>query len=67
MNIIVTESQLSKLVLETENPDLLTEAKWWNAIGDVLGIFDPTGAVDLINGLDYLRQGDTFFPQGSVL
>ena len=53
MNIIVTESQLSKLVLETENPDLLTEAKWWNAIGDVLGIFDPTGAVDLINGLDY--------------
>lgn len=61
MNIIVTESQLSKLVLETENPDLLTEAKWWNAIGDVLGIFDPTGAVDLINGLDYLRQGDTFF------
>jgi hypothetical protein len=61
MNIIVTESQLSKLVLERENHDLLTEAKWWNAIGDVLGIFDPTGAVDLINGLDYLRQGDTFF------
>jgi hypothetical protein len=61
MNIIVTESQLSKLVLERENPDLLTEAQWWNAIGDVLGIFDPTGAVDLINGLDYLRQGDTFF------
>ena len=53
MNIIVTESQLSKLVLETENPDFLNEAKWWNAIGDVLGIFDPTGAVDLINGLDY--------------
>lgn len=61
MNIIVTESQLSKLVLKTENPDLLNEAKWWNAIGDVVGIFDPTGAVDLINGLDYLRQGDTFF------
>lgn len=61
MNIIVTESQLSKLVLKTENPDLINEAKWWNAIGDVVGIFDPTGAVDLINGLDYLRQGDTFF------
>lgn len=61
MNIIVTESQLSKLVFKTENSELLNEAKWWNAIGDVVGIFDPTGAVDLINGFDYLRQGDTFF------
>jgi hypothetical protein len=67
MNIIVTESQLSKLVLETENPDLLNEAQWWNAIGDVLGIFDPTGAVDVINGLDYLRQGDTFFAMLSFI
>lgn len=61
MNIIVTESQLSKLVLKTENPDLINEAKWWNAIGDVVGIFDPTGIVDAVNGLDYLRQGDKFF------
>ena len=67
MNIIVTESQLSKLVLETENPELLAEAQWWNAIGDVLGIFDPTGAVDVINGLDYLRQGDTFFAMLSFI
>ena len=54
MNIILTESQLSRIALETQNPDLLAEARWWNAIGDVVGIFDPTGAVDLINGLDYL-------------
>jgi hypothetical protein len=40
--------------------EILSEA-WWNTIGDVLGIFDPTGVVDLINGLDYIRQGDYFF------
>lgn len=40
---------------------LLNEAEWWNTVGDVLGFFDPTGAVDLINGLDYIRQGDYFF------
>ena len=39
----------------------LSEARWWNTVGDVLGIFDPTGVVDLINGLDYLRQGDYFY------
>jgi hypothetical protein len=60
MKIVVTESQL-QMVLSNQNLGVLTEAKWWNAIGDIVGIFDPTGAVDLINGLDYLRQGDTFF------
>ena len=60
MKIIVTESQLQRIA-EYHNPEVINEAKWWNAIGDVVGIFDPTGAVDLINGLDYLRQGDTFF------
>jgi len=40
---------------------LLNEAEWWNTVGVVLGFFDPTGAVDLINGLDYVRQGDYFF------
>jgi hypothetical protein len=39
----------------------LSEARWWNTVGDILGIFDPTGVVDLINGLDYLRQGDYFY------
>ena len=42
------------------NPEILSEA-WWNTIGDVVGIFDPTGVVDLVNGLDYIRQGDYFF------
>jgi len=39
----------------------LSEAKWWNTVGDILGIFDPTGVIDLINGLDYIRQGDYFY------
>lgn len=46
------------------NPDKkipLKESRWWNTLGDVVGIFDPTGIVDLVNGLDYIRQGDYFF------
>lgn len=46
--------------LYPNNKEILTE-EWWNTIGDVVGIFDPTGIVDLINGLDYIRQGDYFF------
>jgi hypothetical protein len=60
-NIIITETQF-KFIQEKyfENDQLLNEA-WWNTIGDVVGIFDPTGVVDLVNGLDYMRQGDYFF------
>lgn len=39
----------------------LNEAQWYNTVGDILGIFDPTGVVDLINGISYMRQGDLFF------
>lgn len=39
----------------------LNENQWWNTVGDILGIFDPTGVVDLVNALDYIRQGDYFF------
>jgi len=46
--------------LYPNNKEILTEA-WWNTIGDVVGIFDPTGVVDLVNGLDYIRQGEYFF------
>jgi hypothetical protein len=45
----------------TEERKILNEYGWWNTVGDVLGIFDPTGVVDLVNGLDYIRQGDYFF------
>lgn len=31
-----------------------------NYAGDILGILDPTGAVDILNGLSYLYQGHVF-------
>jgi hypothetical protein len=57
------EQKFLKQITESlypDNPEILTEA-WWNTIGDIVGVFDPTGVVDLINGLDYIRQGDYFF------
>jgi hypothetical protein len=60
-NIIITESQLKTIQqFYGENDQLLNE-EWWNTIGDVVGIFDPTGLVDFVNGLDYIRQGEYFF------
>lgn len=35
--------------------------KWYNTVLDVAGIFDPTGAIDLANGISYWRQGDHLF------
>ena len=34
---------------------------WLNTVGDLVGIADPTGLVDLVNGLDYIRQGKYFY------
>lgn len=59
-NIIITESQL-KTIQESHIGDQLLNEEWWNTLGDVVGIFDPTGVVDLVNGLDYVRQGEYFF------
>jgi hypothetical protein len=59
MKVILTESQLKMLNESLHNDhDILNEA-WWNTLGDIVGIFDPTGIVDLVNGADYIRQGDT--------
>jgi len=44
-----------------ENAKLIKESKWYNTLGDVVGIFDPTGIVDLVNGISYWRQGDKLF------
>ena len=51
-------------MLKITYPDkvkLINEAKWYNTVGDIVGIFDPTGVVDLINGVSYWRQGDKLF------
>lgn len=56
-----------KFVIETLiefNPQLevnINESKWYNTLGDIIGIFDPTGVVDIINGISYWKQDDKLF------
>jgi hypothetical protein len=45
---------------------LLKEA-WYNTLGDVVGIFDPTGVVDLVNGISYISQGENLFGFLSII
>lgn len=45
----------------------LNEASGWNTFFDVVGILDPTGVVDIANGISYLSQGDTFFGMLSLI
>ena len=52
--------------LYVDSKGTLSEA-WYNTLGDVVGIFDPTGLVDIANGLSYLYQGDTFFGMLSMI
>jgi hypothetical protein len=44
-----------------EKSELLREGKWYNTLGDIVGIFDPTGIVDVVNGISYWKQGDRLF------
>ena len=48
-------------VLYPKNNKLIKEAKWYNTVGDILGIFDPTPTIDIINGISYFSQGDHLF------
>lgn len=57
--IIITESQLTRLKSNL-NGDQLNEA-WYNTAMDILGLADPTGVVDIVNGISYFIQGDTLF------
>jgi len=62
MKVVLTEDQYHKLknkLLEDKNT--INEAEWYNTLGDILGIFDPTGVVDFVNGISYMKQGDTVF------
>ena len=45
---------------------LLKEA-WYNTLGDIVGIFDPTGVVDLVNGISYISQGENLFGFLSII
>jgi hypothetical protein len=44
----------------TKRKDIIKE-NWLNTLGDIVGIFDPTGIVDLVNGISYFAQGDKLF------
>ena len=63
---VITEDQLmvikKSIISEKkyENKDLIKEA-WYNTVMDVLGIFDPTPIIDIINSTSYFIQGNTLF------
>ena len=57
--IIITESQLTRLKSNL-NDGQLNEA-WYNTVMDIVGLADPTGVVDIVNGISYFTQGETLF------
>jgi hypothetical protein len=64
-NLVITEKQLELLVNNIqESPskgEQLNEDTWMNTAAGVVGLFDPTGIVDFLNGVSYLYQGDYLF------
>jgi len=48
-------------VLYPEKTKIIKESRWYNTLGDIIGIFDPTGVVDILNGISYWRQGDKLY------
>jgi len=48
-------------ILYPKRAMLIKEDSWYNTVGDIVGIFDPTGVVDAINGISYISQGDYLF------
>ena len=64
-NLVITEKQLELLVNQiqegTINEEQLNEDTWMNTAAGVVGLFDPTGIVDFLNGVSYLYQGDYLF------
>lgn len=48
-------------VLYPTKTKIIKEAEWYNTVGDILGIADPTGVVDIVNGISYFSQGDHLF------
>jgi hypothetical protein len=62
-DIIISEGQLLNIqeIILKENKIQLNESEWYNTVGDILGLVDPTPTVDFINGLSYISQGDYLF------
>ena len=62
MKIILTENQQNRLVEYQELDEGIL-----NTIGDVMGIFDPTGIIDIVNSISYWKQGKKTFALLSLL
>ena len=62
-SIIITEKQLELIVKgqKSQETELIQESEWYNIVGDIVGIADPTGIVDIVNGISYFSQGDHLF------
>ena len=65
-NLVITEKQLELLVIQIQegsssSEQQLNEDTWMNTAASVVGLFDPTGIVDFLNGVSYLYQGDYLF------
>lgn len=54
-DVVVKYSQIL-----TGRKDIIKEG-FLNTVGDIVGIFDPTGVVDLVNGISYFVQGDNLY------
>jgi hypothetical protein len=52
--------EICRIIYPTKSK-LIQEASWYNLVGDILGIVDPTGIVDIVNGISYFTQGDHLF------
>jgi hypothetical protein len=63
MKKTLKESELKELIFQIYEEEKLRidESKWYNTVGDFVGIIDPTGIVDLANGVSYWRQDDKLF------
>lgn len=61
--IIITERQLNLISKKFNNDkeNMIQESEWYNTVGDILGIVDPTGIVDVVNSISYFSQGDHLF------
>ena len=51
----------------SQNKKIVIKEAWYNTLGDIVGIFDPTGVVDLVNGISYINQGELLFGFLSVI
>jgi hypothetical protein len=51
----------------SQDKKIIIKEAWYNTLGDVVGIFDPTGVVDLVNGVSYINQGELLFGFLSVV